>query len=706
MSQSQTPTTPAAPEASTVSGAPVPPPARHAWALAACGLTLLCGLVWAALAVAHPDADVSYLYFYDGGLLALGQCYALFGAFLVVNRKATGLGAVLIADGLLRTLSSAAALAAALAGATGPALDLVMAVMTVFWIVNNFLVMAFPLWLPDGRLPRGPARALVAATGVTAVALGYYSAAGSPGPYGLDNPLQRGAWGSLQHRLTTVLGSPGADVQVALHVFTGFIVVNLLVALVRWRRSPGPHPRLAEAVLPYLVWATVATLPWYLHIHSTWATNVLPLAGPGAWLLGLLAGYRRDRSLSLDRATLRCLGAYTLSASLYIVVLTAVYLVHELAPGVGRGGTGWTLSVLAALAVGVLLRPAAHRVFRAVDRYYYGERAHPYQVARDLAEQLRLTVDPADAPTLLCRTVVGALGMPAAAVRVDARGGRRELAALGAPGDGGESFPLSYEGAPIGDLYVSPRAGQSALDRQDREVLRLLADQASPAIASLRLYEDLQTSRKQLVLAREEERRRLRHDLHDGLGPALSGLRLQVDAARSGLPADSAPAAALSSASSGIGQAITELRRITDGLAPAALGSEGLAGALRQLADRLGADRLRISLDLAPQPLPPLPAAVEVAVYRISGEALNNVVRHSGATDVRLLVRVGPDEVTVEAQDNGAGFPAHTEVVGVGLRSMAERAEELGGSFSAANDPRGAVVRAVLPRLSAADQPG
>ncbi|MFD0350516.1 histidine kinase [Kitasatospora aburaviensis] len=204
-----------------------------------------------------------------------------------------------------------------------------------------------------------------------------------------------------------------------------------------------------------------------------------------------------------------------------------------------------------------------------MDRYYYGERAHPYQLVRQLAERMSHAVNPADAPPLLCRTVVEALGLPAAAVRVRTRGGPRELARLGSADRSGESFPLTYEGAEIGELWVPPRYGQTELDRQDRAVLHLLADQASPAIASLGLYEDLQASREQLVLAREEERRRLRHDLHDGLGPALSGLRLRIDAARTDLPDGSTTSASLTTASAGIGQAITELRRITDGLAPA-----------------------------------------------------------------------------------------------------------------------------------------
>lgn len=131
---------------------------------------------------------------------------------------------------------------------------------------------------------------------------------------------------------------------------------------------------------------------------------------------------------------------------------------------------------------------------------------------------------------------MGNLGLPGARVTVATRGGPRELAALGETGPGAEVFPITFEGAEIGELHARPRSGQPLLDRQDRVVLRFLVDESAPAIASLRLTEELQSSRKQLVLAREEERKRLRHDLHDGLGPALSGLRLQIDTARSGLP--------------------------------------------------------------------------------------------------------------------------------------------------------------------------
>jgi signal transduction histidine kinase len=658
-------------------------------AFAAAAFALLCALGWSALALTHREVEgISEFYLFDGVSVALGLTFALSGLFLVTSRNGRGLGVLLLVAGALRSLQMLLVLTAALTGAGPAVMNAVVAVVVAAETVNVFMVLAFPLWLPDARLPGGPWRVVTGLAAAWSVVVGLLNAGLHTGYYTQPNPLDG----------TALTGWLEQHVEPhSYDVFTVGVAVTLTVAAVRWWRSPGPHPHLREVVAAYLVWVTLITVPHYLGDYPDWLPYAVVLTGEAVWLLVPVLGFRRDRSLSLDRATRRCLASYAFCTLLFIVVLLLGYLMHRLVPGAEPGVRWWL--VPAAAVLGALLRPAARFVVRAVDRYYYGERAHPYQVVRRLAERMSQAVGPAEAPPLLCQTVVIALGLPAARVRVGTRGGPRELARLGDVDLPAESFPLSYEGAVIGELSVPPRSGQRELDRQDREVLRLLADQASPAIASLRLYEDLQASRKRIVLAREEERRRLRHDLHDGLGPALSGLRLQIDAARTGIDPGSATAVQLGTASAGIGQAITELRRITDGLAPAALGSEGLAGALRRLADGLGNHALRVTLDLDPDPLPVLPAAVEVAIYRISGEALNNVVRHSGAAAARLTLRVRPDEVTVEATDDGAGFPTHTGGAGVGLRSMAERAEELGGSFTAANDAGGAVVRAVFPRV-------
>ncbi|WP_051830213.1 MULTISPECIES: sensor histidine kinase [Streptomyces] len=662
-----------------------------ATALATAGTALSCAAVWSFLALTHPGVrGVSEHYFYDGVWVAVGLTFSLAGLFLVVNRNGQALGVLLLVAGLLQSLRMLVLLAAALAGAGPAVVAVTAAVALAAEITNAFVVVGLPLWLPDARLPGGVWRCLTVLVAAWSALLAFADTAQVPVWYGLANPLHHTA---LYTWLDGWLGPYTFD------LFAASLVLTLAVAAVRWWRLPGPHPYLRAVLAAYVVWAALAAVPHYVGDYPGWMPYAVIVTGEAAWMLVPIAAFRRDRELSLDRVTRRYLAAYAFCALLFVGALLGAYLGHRLLPGTGAGTHWW--QVAAAVAVGASLRPAARGVGRAVDRYYYGERAHPYQLVRQLAERMSHAVDPADAPPLLCRTVVQALGLPAAAVRVRTRSGPRELARLGTLDPPGERFPLTYEGAEIGELLVPPRLGQSELDRQDREVLRLLADQASPAIASLGLYQDLQASREQLVAAREEERRRLRHDLHDGLGPALSGLRLRIDAAGADLPDDSRATASLTAASAGIGQAITELRRITDGLGPGPLDGKGLADALRRLADTLAGRSLRVTLDLRPDPLPVLPAAVETAVYRISGEALNNVVRHSGATVARLSLHAHHDRVTVEVADNGRGFPGRGCASGVGLRSMAERAEELGGTFTADNAPAGvvgAVVRAVLPR--------
>lgn len=481
------------------------------------------------------------------------------------------------------------------------------------------------------------------------------------------------------------------------------ILTSLVVMAVHWARSPGPHPMRIIPLLPYLVWLFVVFGGYHLKLSPD-TYEILLYASSVVWPGTFAYAFARDRQWHLDRSTRRMLAAFALASALMAGYFAIVVGLSRFLPG--ARSTGAVVMAVGSLAIGLLLRPAITQAMYVVDRFYYGERARPYQVVRDLAERLSRAVVPGVAPALLCETVVRTLNLPGAGVVVDTRRGPRELARVGTVGPGGMDFPLTYEGVVIGRLSAPPRPGQVVLDRQDVEVLGFLADQAAPAIASLRLYEDLQESRERIVLAREEERRRLRHDLHDGLGPALSGTRLQVDTARTCVPAGSPAEGTLMVASEGIGEAITELRRITEGLAPAALDRMGLACALRESASRLdnrSAGRPCILVELDPDPLPPLPAAVEVAVYRISGEALNNVVRHSGAERAALRVRVRAAEVTVEIVDDGHGHPAGGDGDGsgagdgIGMRSMAERAEELGGTFTVDNGERGTVVRAVLP---------
>jgi signal transduction histidine kinase len=247
-------------------------------------------------------------------------------------------------------------------------------------------------------------------------------------------------------------------------------------------------------------------------------------------------------------------------------------------------------------------------------------------------------------------------------------------------------------------LLVSPRTGQQALGVADRRVLEVLAAPVAVALHAVLLSQELQRSRERLVAAREEERRRLRRDLHDGLGPILTAVTLKADAARSVLAAAPDQADTLLAELRGDAkQAIGDLRRIIYDLRPASLDELGLLGALSEQVDRFGRQGLSVILQVPPA-LPVLPAAVEVAAYRIITEALANVARHAHAS--RATVTMSVDHgLCLDVQDDGTTSTANGDGwrPGVGLVSMAERVAEVGGTLQAGPTPSGGRVQASLP---------
>jgi two-component system, NarL family, sensor kinase len=218
------------------------------------------------------------------------------------------------------------------------------------------------------------------------------------------------------------------------------------------------------------------------------------------------------------------------------------------------------------------------------------------------------------------------------------------------------------------------------------------------ALHAVLLSQELQRSRERLVAAREEERRRLRRDLHDGLGPILTAVTLKADAARSVLAAAPDRADGLLAELRGDAkQAIGDLRRIIYDLRPAPLDELGLLGALGEQVDRFGRQGLSVTLQTPPA-LPALPAAVEVAAYRIVTEALTNIARHAHASRATVVVSV-EDGFCLDVQDDGtANTPnGHGWQPGVGLVSMAERVAEVGGTLQAGPTSTGGRVHAMLP---------
>ena len=245
--------------------------------------------------------------------------------------------------------------------------------------------------------------------------------------------------------------------------------------------------------------------------------------------------------------------------------------------------------------------------------------------------------------------VAESLRLPYVAIERPADGS--VLTAFGDPAAAGEAraerWPLSYQGVTVGTLVAGPRRGEQAFDPRDRAVLGDIARQAGAAVHAEALTADLLDSRQRLVSAREEERRRLRRELHDGLGPLLTGVGLNIDAARAraerGLGRDGEEnedlGVLLGRAREATAQAITDLRGIVYGLRPSSLDDLGLAGAIAAHIQRLGeGTSMQITLDAGQ--LTDLPAAVEVATFRIAVEAVNNVVRHSRAQNCQVRLRV------------------------------------------------------------------
>jgi signal transduction histidine kinase len=262
----------------------------------------------------------------------------------------------------------------------------------------------------------------------------------------------------------------------------------------------------------------------------------------------------------------------------------------------------------------------------------------------------------------------------------------------------------------VGQLVLAHRPGEQTFTAGERRLLRDLARQIGVAAHAVRLSEeairlsaDLQHSRERLVTAREEERRRLRRDLHDGLGPQLAALTMTAEAARD-LIADE-PARAerlLNGLIEQTQEAVADIRRLVYGLRPPALDAIGLMGALRMHTSQHPGLQVNV---VTPDILPPLPAAVEVALYRIAAEALANAENHAEAAKCTLKLALDQTAGTVRLDviDDGKGIETNRGT-GVGLSSMRERAAELGGTLIVTPGlSAGTVVTAVLPCLTSDD---
>jgi two-component system NarL family sensor kinase len=337
------------------------------------------------------------------------------------------------------------------------------------------------------------------------------------------------------------------------------------------------------------------------------------------------------------------------------------------------------IALPATALVAVAFHPVRDWLQRRVNRLLHGQRDEPYAAMSTLGRRLGEAMAPADVLPVMADTIADALRVPYVAVELtDAPG--PPAAERGQPVAGiALRLPLVHAGERVGTLVIGARSHGELLAASDRRLLEDFARRASAAASAVALSVEVQHARERLVTAREEERRRLRGDLHDGLGPTLAGAVLTIDAARRVLEIDPIGAdALLDQAAATVESTVADVRRLVYGLRPPALDQLGLVGALRQQAAMIDLASADLSCEIqAPDPFPRLPAAVEVAAYRIAQEALTNVSRHANARHARVSISVA-DGLHLEIEDDGCGLRPDG-LAGVGLTSMRERATELGG---------------------------
>ncbi|WP_432877789.1 histidine kinase [Kribbella sp. CA-245084] len=792
---------------------------------------LLAGFVVAEVAVAvgyllaigwgwHEMVDS---FMVTNGLMAL--TFGLCGAVIAWHRPSNPIGWLFLADGIGHATTPLAGALAEFIGAQGGSLSAQRVFVTISsaawpWSIGLFLPLALLLF-PTGHLLSPRWR--WAAIGIIATApLFVLEMVGSGDPIAPDLP--RG-----------YLAIPSYDDLQPVWTLTELrnllaILLAIVCLAVRYRRADETGRR-------QLLWLLLASVIAILFV-TPWAfvtgTPILVLLAIPLIPISVAVAIVRYQLLDIRLVISRALtwGLLSLVAIGIYAVLVAL-LDSLIASQVGR-------SAAVTVFVALIIAPVLPRLQQLVDRALYGDRHDPARVASRVGEQLS-----AGLPGVVA-AIRSALRLPYAALTVDGE-------VIAVDGTLGAVVPLelSYGGEVVGSLDIGVRSGESGLSSADRSVLALVAVPLAVAVHATRLSAELQSSREKLISAREEERRRLRRDLHDGLGPTLTGIAFSADAVANlitpapppspppngtqrsadppappppngtqvstadtppppspngtqGSTADAPPPPSPNGTQASTADAppppspngtrgstadahpspppngtqastadappppspngtrgsaadahpppppndtpgstadappppspngtrgsadapppspdtsravelltrlradtrtaIGDIRRLVDDLRPPALDELGLVGALRQRADQLSfrADGATIHVAVSANGLPTLPAALEVAAYRIATEALTNVVRHSRATSAVLALRCGSDleiEVTDDGPPNGAWRP------GVGLQAMRERAAELGGTFNAGPTPTGGLVRASFPLATTA----
>ena len=465
---------------------------------------------------------------------------------------------------------------------------------------------------------------------------------------------------------------------------------GLVRSRLRWLAGGGAASALASAA----GWG----VPELLTGRQLLPAGMFGLSGlPFVAALGV--ALRRHQLFDIEKIANRALVYVTVVLALltgYVALVSLLVAVLRVSGTVAAA----TVAAVAALALAPL-RTAAQA---AINRLMYGERDDPAAVLKRLGGQLGAALPASEVLPAIVRTVARSLRVPYVGIElVEADGTRfRVVAQQGVAAEPLHMQPLSHRGRVVGRLLVAGRGPGDPLERADLVVIDMLAQQVGAAAETVRLQEDLRRSRAQVVALREEERRRLRRDLHDGMGPSLAAIGLKAHLAARELPAGSAAHQALTEIGAEARDCVDDVRRLVEALRPSALDELGLVGALSSRAAALSGP-LRIEVAGADLDGVSPSAAVETAAYLIAVEAMTNAVRHSQARQCVVRLAAEGDALRVTVCDDGIALQSGDAFapgmrVGVGLRSMRERATEVGGTCSIRQAPDGGTrVEANLP---------
>ncbi|MEU8038391.1 sensor histidine kinase [Streptosporangium sp. NPDC049078] len=665
---------------------------------------MIIAVATALLDMRVPQAHRTVIDLRPGGFDAMaGVALAAAGTVVLARYPRHLLGWLMSAFGLWWSVDGLAA--TWLAYATVPALPLPGA-SAAFYVFNRLgaaLALLLPLVLflyPEGRLPQGRWRivslvslAMTALLPLTLIAAPSGIAQETSGAGPMPAPLRTLNLDPLHLPLPDEIWT--GLLLVAQFCLPLSLIAPFILVVRRYRTATG----IDRMPMRWLLWAALVDLMVMLafRLLPSWFGSFGMTVAVTLTAASVAIGIAYPELVDIDRL---------LGGTVVYGILLALTTVLDL---LVLGGAGRLLGahlnegerlVLAVFAVAIVYAQLRHRLWRLVRRRVVGDRDDPYQVMSGLAERLERTDDSEAQLHTLARTVAQAFRTRYVGVEITQVNGERLLVEEGEPPTEIRALPITYRGERIGRLLLPRQAARlNRLRDSDERLLADLVRQAAAAARAVRLAEELQQSRERIVAAVEDERRRLRRELHDGLGPTLAAVASLIDTARiTGRRSAEKADPILGIARQELTGMLTEVRRLVHGLRPPALDDVGLVGAIRQLAERLRPPELTVRVEEHGEPTG-LPAAVEVAAYRIASEAVTNVVRHARAGEcvVTLTRDVEAGCLDVMIVDDGVGFAAEA-VTGVGLVSLRERAAELGGSVSVGPaTPSGTRVWARLP---------